>query len=107
MMRMSDPFFAGTLTFVRMIETFVESAFVTVPKRFTVADHFFSFGEDSYVELHCIKSFDQRKINNKLKVIISPRSETKSESESFTILIYDNSLNSARELYSNGPKMCI
>jgi hypothetical protein len=29
-----------------MIETFVESAFATVPERFTVAGHFFSFGED-------------------------------------------------------------
>jgi hypothetical protein len=46
MMGMLDPFFAGTLTFVRTIETFIESAFATVPERFTVADHFFSFGED-------------------------------------------------------------
>jgi hypothetical protein len=41
-----DPFSIGTLTFVRMIETFVESAFVTVSERFVVADCFFSFGED-------------------------------------------------------------
>jgi hypothetical protein len=58
-----------------MIETFVESVFATVPERFPVADHFFSFGEDGYVELHCIKLLDQRKLNNKLKVIISPLSE--------------------------------
>jgi hypothetical protein len=65
-----------------MIETFVESVFATVPKRFTVADCFFSFGENGSVELHCIKSLDQRKLNNKLEVIISPLSETKSESKS-------------------------
>jgi hypothetical protein len=35
-------------------------------------------------------------LNKKLKVIISPLSETKSESESFTLPFYDNSLNSAR-----------
>jgi hypothetical protein len=52
--------------------------------------------------LHCIKSLDQRKLNNKLKVIISPLSEAKSESESCTVLCYSNPLNSARELYSNG-----
>jgi hypothetical protein len=46
MMRMLDPFSVGTLTFVRTIEMFVESVFATVPERFIVADHFFSFGED-------------------------------------------------------------
>jgi hypothetical protein len=46
MMGMLDPFSAGTLTFVRTIETFVESAFATVPERFIVADCFISFGED-------------------------------------------------------------
>jgi hypothetical protein len=30
MMGMLDPFFVDTLTFVRMIETFVESVFATV-----------------------------------------------------------------------------
>jgi hypothetical protein len=74
MMRMLDPFSTGTLTFIRTIEMFVESAFATVPERFTVVDCFFSF-------------------NNKLKVIISP--ETKSKSESFMILFYSNPLNSA------------
>jgi hypothetical protein len=29
-----------------MMETFVESVFATVPERFVVADHFFSFGEN-------------------------------------------------------------
>jgi hypothetical protein len=52
--------------------------------------------------LHCIKSLDQRKLNNKLKVIISPLSEAKSESELCTVMFYGNTLNSARELYSNG-----
>jgi hypothetical protein len=46
MMRMLDPFSIGTLTFVRTIEMFGDSAFATVPERFTVADRFFSFGED-------------------------------------------------------------
>jgi hypothetical protein len=32
MMEMLDPFSAGTLTFVGTIETFVESAFTTVPR---------------------------------------------------------------------------
>jgi hypothetical protein len=32
MMGKLDLFSAGTLTFVRMIETFVESAFVTIPE---------------------------------------------------------------------------
>jgi hypothetical protein len=35
-----------------------------------------------------------KKLNNKLKVVISPLSKT--ESESFTILFYGNPLNSAR-----------
>jgi hypothetical protein len=38
--------------------------------------------------LHCIKLLDQRKLNNKLKVIISPLSKTKSESKSFAIMFY-------------------
>jgi hypothetical protein len=29
-----------------MIETLVESAFATIPERFTIAGRFFSFGED-------------------------------------------------------------
>jgi hypothetical protein len=56
--------------------------------------------------LHCIKSLDQRKLNNKLKVTISPLSETKSESESCTVLFYGNLLNSAHKLYSNGHNRC-
>jgi hypothetical protein len=35
MMGMSYPFFVGTLTFIRMIETFIEILY----------HHFFSFGE--------------------------------------------------------------
>jgi hypothetical protein len=46
MMGMLDPFSAGTLTFVRMIQTFVENAFAIIPERFAVADPFFSFCED-------------------------------------------------------------
>jgi hypothetical protein len=44
--------------------------------------------------LHCIKSHDQRILITSLKVIISPLSKTKSESESFTILFYSSPLNS-------------
>ncbi len=46
--------------------------------------------------MHGIKSLDKRKLNNKLKVIISPMSETKYESKSFTIPFYGDPLNSAR-----------
>jgi hypothetical protein len=38
-----DPFFTGTLTFVRMIETFVENALATGTELFAIADHFFFF----------------------------------------------------------------
>jgi hypothetical protein len=51
-------------------------------------------------------SVTSKKLNNKLKVIISPLSKTKSESESFTIPFYGDSLNSARGLYSNGHNHC-
>jgi hypothetical protein len=37
-----------------------------------------------------------KNLNNKLKVVISPLSEIKPEPESFTILFYDDPLNSAR-----------
>jgi hypothetical protein len=46
MMGIIDPSSVGTLNSVRMIETFIESAFATVIERFVVADRFFSFGED-------------------------------------------------------------
>jgi hypothetical protein len=46
------------------------------------------------VRSSCIASNHlNKKLNNKLKVVISPLSETKSES--FTILFYGNPLNSA------------
>jgi hypothetical protein len=45
--------------------------------------------------LHYIKSLDQRSLITSLKLIILLLSETKSESESFTIPFYGNSLNSA------------
>jgi hypothetical protein len=56
--------------------------------------------------LHYIKSHDQRSLITSLKVIISPLSQTKSESESFTIPFYSNPLNSTRGLYSNGRNCC-
>jgi hypothetical protein len=40
-----DPSSVGTLTYVKMIETCVESAFATVCVRFTIANDFFCFGE--------------------------------------------------------------
>jgi hypothetical protein len=43
MMGMIDPSSAGTLTFVRTIETFIESELVTVSEQFTIAGHFFFF----------------------------------------------------------------
>jgi hypothetical protein len=47
------------------------------------------------VRLSCFASNHlNKKLNNKLKVVISPLSET--ESESFTIPFYGNLLNSAR-----------
>jgi hypothetical protein len=91
-----DPSSAGTLTRVKMIETRVESAFVTVCVQFAIAGCFLLFwwGRLGRVALHQVTW--SKKLNNKLKVIISPLSETKSESESFTILFYGNPLNSAR-----------
>jgi hypothetical protein len=52
------------------------------------------------LSLHCIKSPDQRRLITSLKVVILPLSEIKSESESFTVLFYDNPLNSTRGMYS-------
>jgi hypothetical protein len=43
MMKMLDPFSAGTLTSVRTIQTFVENILATVFKQSTVADCFFFF----------------------------------------------------------------
>jgi hypothetical protein len=40
------PSSAGTLTCVKSLETVCECACATVPERFTVADHFFYFGDD-------------------------------------------------------------
>jgi hypothetical protein len=43
MMEMIDPYSVGTLTFVRMIETFIESPFTTVSERFTIPGGSFSW----------------------------------------------------------------
>jgi hypothetical protein len=101
-MGMIDPSSVGTLTYVKMIETCVESIFATVCVRSTIAGCFLLFwwGRLGRVTLH--KVTWSKKLNNKLKVIISPLSETKSESKSFTISFYGNPLNSARGLYWNG-----
>jgi hypothetical protein len=105
-MEMLDTFSAGTLTLLERYKRLSRASLPPYPERFAVADHFFSFGEDGWVVLHCIKSLDQRELNNKLKVTISPLSETKSESESCTVPFYGNLLNSARELYSNSCNCC-
>jgi hypothetical protein len=89
-----DPSSAGTLTRVKTIETCVESAFATVCVQSAIVGCILLFwwGRLGRVALHQITQ--TKKLNNKLKVVISPLSET--ESESFTIPFYDNPLNSAR-----------
>jgi hypothetical protein len=91
-----DPSSAGTLTHVKMIEICVESDFATVCVQSIIVGCFLLFwwGRLGPVALHQVTW--SRKLNNKLKVIISPLSKTNSESESFTILFYGNPLNSAR-----------
>jgi hypothetical protein len=42
-----DPSSPDRLTYVKTIEIFVENAFAIVCIRFTIADRFFYFGEDS------------------------------------------------------------
>jgi hypothetical protein len=89
-----DPSSAGTLTRVKTIQTCVESASATVCVQSAIAACFLLFwwgwlGQDA---LHQVTW--SKKLNNKLKVVISPLSET--ESESFTILFYGNPLNSTR-----------
>jgi hypothetical protein len=56
---------------------------------------FFCFGEDGKVECIASSHRNKKKLNNKLNVVISPLSEIKPEPESFTILFYDDPLNSA------------
>jgi hypothetical protein len=89
-----DPSSIGTLTHVKMIETCVESAFATVCVQSAIVGCFLLFwwGQLGWVGLHQVTW--SKKLNNKLKVIISLLSETKSES--FTLLFYGNPLNSAR-----------
>jgi hypothetical protein len=90
-----DPSSADTLIHVKTIETCVESAFATVCVQSSIAGCFLLFwwGRLGRVALHQVTW--SKKLNNKLKVIVSPLSETKSESESFTIPFYGNPLNSA------------
>jgi hypothetical protein len=90
-----DPSSAGTLTHIKTIEMCVESTFATVYLQSAIADCFllFSWVWLGRVVLHQVTW--SKKLNNKLKVIMSRLSKTKSESESFTILFYGNPLNSA------------
>jgi hypothetical protein len=92
-----DPSSAGTLTRVKIIETCVKSASATVCLQSAIAGCFLLFwwGRLGRVALH--KVTWSKKLNNKLKIIISPLPETKSESESFTVPFYGNPLNSARD----------
>jgi hypothetical protein len=46
MMEMFYPFSAGTLTCIKLIVMMCECACATISERFTLANHFFSFGED-------------------------------------------------------------
>jgi hypothetical protein len=89
-----DPSSAGTLTRVKMIETRVESVSATVCVQSAIAGCFLLFwwGRLGRIALHHITW--SKKFNNKLKAVISPLSET--ESESITVLFYGNPLNSAR-----------
>jgi hypothetical protein len=85
---------ASTLTCVKTIEMCVESASATVCVQSAIAGCFLLFwwGRLGWVALHQVTW--SKKLNNKLKVVISPLSETKSKS--FMIPFYDNPLNSAR-----------
>jgi hypothetical protein len=86
------PSSAGTLTHVKTIETCVESIFATVCVQSVIAGCIllFRWGRLGWVALHQVSW--SNKLNNQLKVIISPLSEP----ESFTILFYDSPLNSTR-----------
>jgi hypothetical protein len=89
-----DPSSASTLTRVKTIETYVESASATVWVQSTIVGRFLLFwwGQLGRVALHQVTW--SKKLNNKLKVVISPLSET--ESELITVPFYGNPLNSAR-----------
>jgi hypothetical protein len=89
-----DPSSAGTLTRVKTIETCLESTSGTVCVQSAIAGCFILFwwGWFGLVAMHQVNW--SKKLNNKLKVVISPLSETKSES--FMIPFYSNPLNSAR-----------
>jgi hypothetical protein len=79
-----------------MIEICVESAFATVCVQSAIAGCFLLFwwGWLGRVVLHQVTWL--KKLNNKLKVVISLLSKANSESGSFTVLFYGNPLNSAR-----------
>jgi hypothetical protein len=107
------PSSVGTLTYVKIIETCVESAFTTIHVWSTITCCFLLFWwwQLGRVALHHVSW--SKKINNKLKVIFSPLSETKSDSELFMILFYGNPLNYARGCIQTAVtasvvmKMCI
>jgi hypothetical protein len=90
-----DPSSTGTLTHVKMIETCVESAFTTICVQFAIAGCLLLFwwGRFGRVALHQVTW--TKKLNNKLKVVISPLSEIKPEPKSITVPFYGDPLNSA------------
>jgi hypothetical protein len=90
-----DPSSSGTLTHIKTIETYVENAFTTVCVQSAIAGCFLLFwwGRLGRVALHQVTW--SKKLNNKLKVVISPLSETESEPRSITVRFYGDPLNSA------------
>jgi hypothetical protein len=90
-----DPSSASTLTWFKLIETCVESAFTTVCVRSAIAGCFLLFWWERLGQVALHQVTWSKKLNNKLKVIILLLFETKSESESFMIPFYNNPLNSA------------
>jgi hypothetical protein len=106
MMEMLDPFSVGTLTLVRMIETFVESVFATVLQTIYSSGSFLFFWWGWLCRIALHKVTWSKWLYNKLKVTISPLSEIKSESELCTVPFHGNPLNSICKLYSNGRNCC-
>jgi hypothetical protein len=89
-----DPSSISTLTHVKMIEACIESTFATVCVQSAIAGCFLLFWWGRLGRVALYQVTESKKLNNKLKVIISSLSETKSESESFKIPFYGNPLNS-------------
>jgi hypothetical protein len=85
---------ACTLTHVKTIETCVESASTTVCVQSAISGCFLLYwwGWLGQVALHQVTR--TKKLNNKLKVVISPLSEIKPEPKSIMVPFYGDPLNS-------------